>query len=260
MAIPQPTDQHIRIASSIQEEIMMRDFTKRQRSILDFILRLSWGCGKKTAIVPRQKDFSLVGIDETKINAELQWLVNAKVITWNRNSGEFAFIKDYEQWKVSIVPGYNKERFAEILHMNLLAISASGELDEKASILYEKARNNLPKKQVGQTANTDKDGISGQSITSIITSKDIYTADFELFYSKYPRSEDKRRTFKNWKTCLKSYSSDDLLNACNNYKKAKAGTDKQYIKSSANFLGRDKPFEDYINYEPEEQQSTRGWE
>lgn len=46
MVNPQPTDAHIRIAHSLFEEIAMRDFSKRQRIMIDLVLRLSWGCGK----------------------------------------------------------------------------------------------------------------------------------------------------------------------------------------------------------------------
>ncbi len=76
--------------------------------------------------------------------------------------------------------------------------------------------------------------------------KNTYTAEFEMFYGLYPRPEDKRRTFNNWKTCLKSYSVEQLLAAAKTYKSKKAGVDIQYLKSSANFLGKEKPFEDFI--------------
>lgn len=86
-------------------------------------------------------------------------------------------------------------------------------------------------------------------------SKYIYTLEFEKFYSEYPRPEDKRRSFNNWKTCLKTYSVDQLMTACRNYKKAKAGKEIEYIKSSANFIGKEKPFEDYLELKQVEQKS-----
>jgi hypothetical protein len=76
--------------------------------------------------------------------------------------------------------------------------------------------------------------------------KNIYTTEFELFYQTYPRPEDKRRTFTNWNTCLKTNTAEHLIAAANNYKNKKAGTDIQYLKSSANFLGKEKPFEDFL--------------
>lgn len=257
MANPQPTDAHIRIAHSITEAIMMRDFSKRQRAILDLILRLSWGCGKKTAIIPLKKDFRIIGVAETKIKDELEWLVNANVIEWSKETNEFAFLKDFEKWSVSIVPGYDRKRFDELLHINLT--SQNGNLlpemgtSQNGKKVHEKGRNFPKNQEVKQSANTDDKQVCGQSKESIKKSKNIYTAEFEIFYSEYPRPEDKRRTFNNWKNCLKQYTVEDLMKACRNYKTVKAGTDKQYLKSSANFLGRDRPFEDYLNLEPETQ-------
>lgn len=82
-----------------------------------------------------------------------------------------------------------------------------------------------------------------------------YTLDFEKFYALYPRAEEKRRTFTNWKTQLKHYSVEQLMAACENYKKAKRDTEKKYLKTSANFLGRERPFEDYIDYKSEQPKS-----
>jgi hypothetical protein len=176
MASPQPTDAHIRIAHSIEEEIMMRDFTKRQRSILDLVLRLSWGCGKKTAIIPRQKDFEIVGIGETKIKDELIWLVNARVIAWDKDIDEFGFNKDYDQWRVSIVPGFNKERFTELIHLNL-GTSQNSKLSSQNGKsqneeLTETVRTNLPKREDRQGLSTDEKPVcevSKESIKETIT-------------------------------------------------------------------------------------------
>jgi len=67
MASPQPNSPHLRITHSIFEVLMMTDFTKRQRKIIDLILRLSWGCQKNSANIPRQRDFEVLGIAETHI-------------------------------------------------------------------------------------------------------------------------------------------------------------------------------------------------
>ncbi len=162
MVNPQPTDAHLRMAHTIEEEIMMRDFDKRQRKVVDFILRLSWGCGKKSAFIPMQKDFELVGIDQTKAKAVIEWLINAKVISRDETGKLYSFNKNFDEWKVSIVPNYNKDRFNELLRLNIstcqksnsLAKKASEDdgLDETASLegagLDEKASADLTKKQV----------------------------------------------------------------------------------------------------------------
>ena len=139
MANPQPSDAHIRLAHSITEAIMTRDFTKRQRSILDLILRLSWGCGKKTAIIPKQMDFQTVGIARSKIHNELEWLVNAKVIEWNRETNTYSFQKDFDQWAVSLVPGYDRKRYDNLLHINLS--SQNGNIIDETETKFPKCRN-----------------------------------------------------------------------------------------------------------------------
>lgn len=117
MANPQPTDAHLRIAHSLLEQIMVSGFSKRQLSILLFILRLSWGCGKKEANIPRQSDFEIVGVGKGHIKADLDWLMEAKVIY--RNGNFYGFNKDYDQWRVSRARGYKQERVTEMVRLNL---------------------------------------------------------------------------------------------------------------------------------------------
>lgn len=185
MANPQPTDAHLRIAHSIEEEIMMRDFTKRQRSIMDLVLRLSWGCGKKTAYIPMQKDFELVGIDQTKIRTEIEWLVNAKVISRDPSGKEYSFNKNYDEWRVSIVSSYNKNRFAELLSLNIRTCQNSKPLAETASIqedgLDEKASADLTKKQVLITANPTDTSCTGppKESSNITTTTTTTTTDID---------------------------------------------------------------------------------
>jgi hypothetical protein len=76
----QPVDAYLKIAHSIEEQLMVSRFTARQRRILDLILRLSWGCHKKTAYIPRQKDFEVAGISESHIKLHLEWLERSRVI------------------------------------------------------------------------------------------------------------------------------------------------------------------------------------
>lgn len=122
MANPQPTDAHLRIAHSITEAIMMRDFSKRQRKILDLILRLSYGCGKKIALIPRQKDFQVAGIYECDIAKEIAWLVNSHII--GHDSDYYWFNKDFDQWQVSRIKTGElsklQSKLSELLRINLI--------------------------------------------------------------------------------------------------------------------------------------------
>lgn len=117
MANPQLEDGFLGIAHSINEAIMLRDFTKRQRKILDLILRLSWGCHKKYAYIPHQRDFTVVGLYEPDVANELNWLAESKVIL--RDGGFYGFNKDFDQWQVSRVKPYQPEKLSELLSLNL---------------------------------------------------------------------------------------------------------------------------------------------
>lgn len=113
MANPQPTDAHLRIAHSISEQIMISDFTKRQRKILDLILRLSWGCGKKFALIPHQNDFEITGISEGHIKPELDCLITRKVIF--REDNIYSFNKNYDEWRVSLAAKYQPDKLTELV-------------------------------------------------------------------------------------------------------------------------------------------------
>lgn len=117
MANPQPTDPTLRIAHKIAEQIMVSGFTEQQRRILDLILRLSWGCGKKYAIIPRQQDFEVVGVSKTHIRQHLDFLMLAGVIT--RSGTHYAFNKDYDQWRISRALGYQPEKLSALISLNL---------------------------------------------------------------------------------------------------------------------------------------------
>ncbi len=143
MANPQPTDAHLRVAHSINEAIMMRDFTKRQRKILDLILRLSWGCGKQEALIPRQRDFQTVGIGEGHIKAELVWLTQSCIIVISDNN--YSFNKDFDQWQVSRVRPFTPEKLTELVRLNLNGHSPK---------LTTTVSSNLPKGEVSTYHNS----------------------------------------------------------------------------------------------------------
>jgi len=81
--------------------------------------------------------------------------------------------------------------------------------------------------------------------------KNIYTEDFETFWGYYPERSDghnKSGAFRNWKTRLKDYTPEQLINTAINYQafcKAKEYTNTDYVYNASNFLGRNKHFMDY---------------
>jgi DnaD/phage-associated family protein len=117
MANPQPDDSHLRISHSIEEQIMMSMFSERPLRVLLFILRLSWGCGKHSAYIPRQKDFELCGVREFHIKQVLDWLINADVII--RDGDYYQFNKDFDHWHVSRAFNYNPQKLTELVSLNI---------------------------------------------------------------------------------------------------------------------------------------------
>lgn len=124
MASPQPTDSHTRISNELYNQILMRDFTKRQRAILDLLLRLSYGCGKKTAYIPQMRHFEACGVAPNKVKRELDALQLYNVVGWDTGSHEFWLNKDYDTWQIGSPSDDQKDTFAELLRINLKAIDA----------------------------------------------------------------------------------------------------------------------------------------
>lgn len=82
--------------------------------------------------------------------------------------------------------------------------------------------------------------------------KEKYTRNFEDFWRMYPRKLEKRNAFAKWNARLKEgISPADLMVAARNYGLAKAGTDPEFIKLPATFLGSKKPYEEWITGIPE---------
>lgn len=115
MANPQP-DEFTRISNELYTAIMQRDFSKRQRKIIDMIIRMSYGCGKKYAIL-RYIDFEMVGVNKSDIKKEIESLKADQVLTIEDEC--FTLNKDYEQWGVPLVKGSSPNRWAQVLKRNL---------------------------------------------------------------------------------------------------------------------------------------------
>lgn len=79
----------------------------------------------------------------------------------------------------------------------------------------------------------------------------IYTPEFEQFWSAYPRHVEKKKSFAAWKARLNEKeppTTDQLIIAATNYfNQCKVkGTETTYIKYPATFLGPNKPYEDLL--------------
>lgn len=283
MASPQKKDGYIGIANEIWDEIIRRNFTKRQLDILLLILRLSYGCNRKVALIPKQKDFYLCGIGENHIKDEIKFLIQCKVLNKGIEKGEYLFNKNYEQWQITPVLKWDTERFKELIHINLKKAkkkdkklpetgtsyddkdnkktSQKGNLDKDEKLPkkgtfenenFPKREDELPKKgSLGaDEAIQDKDfkpskkGLKNKDIKKV----NIYTCVFEDFWGIYPRKIKKKETFEIWKRVLKNNVHSDLLISCaKNYDAycKKYVEEDIYVMHPSTFLNKER----YLDYE-----------
>lgn len=83
---------------------------------------------------------------------------------------------------------------------------------------------------------------------NIKKSDEKYTPEFEKWYAAYPRKFNKKQTFKNWNTALKTHTVAELYTALLNYKVEieRRGTSPDYITLSTNFLGQKGEFRGWL--------------
>lgn len=113
-------------------------------------------------------------------------------------------------------------------------------------------------KVIDNNSSSTADAVEGEcenTFTSTVTSKPTskYSSDFEEFWSRYPRHQDKGNAFKKYKARLKEgYTVDQLINAATNYTAEcqRERRESKYIKMGSTFLADTHPFEDYIEGVP----------
>ena len=90
--------------------------------------------------------------------------------------------------------------------------------------------------------------------------KGKYSEGFDDFWDAYPRRIEKAAALKAWQRRRKEkVHAEDMIIAARNYADycLKRNTEVQYIKHPSTFLGRDKPYTEYINGPPESPTGVR---
>jgi phage replication O-like protein O len=119
MSSPQLENGYIRIANEIWDEVIRRDFTKRQKDIIFLVWRLSYGCQKRAAYIPKLVYFELAGIRRNHIKEELLNLEKWNVLKWDREAKMFEVNKDLDQWNVPQTGGWDEVKLNELIAINL---------------------------------------------------------------------------------------------------------------------------------------------
>ena len=111
------TKPHIRIDNDLFQAILTCDFKKRQLKIILLIYRLSIGCQREWAKIPRKCDFEAIGITKNNIDRQLQWLINHNIIL---NKGNMYRINDnIDEWQMSPVITYEPGQIRDLISLNL---------------------------------------------------------------------------------------------------------------------------------------------
>lgn len=168
MANPQPTDSHLRIANSILLELICRDFYKRHYTIALIILRISWGCGKKYALIPQYtKFFEACGINKGNIKAELEYLVKNNVIFWEKDANIFQFNKDFDKWRIPYPKTINKTVITNVIGKNLQSSQNKNSVLETRQEFQKNENPVLENLELDESENIDIEPKEGSPITNI---------------------------------------------------------------------------------------------
>lgn len=212
MANPQPTDSHLRLAVTIQDELTLRDFTKRQYKIINLILRVSWACGKKYAVIPQYtKYFRACGIHKSDIKKEINTLIKNNVLSWEQSTNVFEFNKNFDAWLIPYHPDVEKDAIKELISLNLKSWQNTNPVGKTQTKFGNNTNSVGEISELTEAGNADGEQETGEPITSIITS--IYNDYFEILkqVENYPFNQEKDSTTIS--KLIQKYPDIDLLAA-----------------------------------------------
>jgi phage replication O-like protein O len=230
LAGPQKEDGYTAIANEILEQIAKVKLSPTQYRIIFIVWRYTYGFNRKEHELSLGFLSKATGCDKRQLQRELKDLEKMNVIKQNIKNGKsrgISFNKHYDKW---------------VVKMDI------GETTIGETTIGETDNGEIVNSTIGEIVKGAIGEIDNQEIHNLNTNlkKYIYTPEFDKFYEAYPNPQDKQRSFKNWKTCLKTHTAAELIKASENYKEFTKGRDRQYIKSSANFLGKDNFYNDYL--------------
>jgi len=88
---------YTKVENKILDKILTSNFTKRQLKILLFIIRFSYGLGRKYAVL-KKRDFYFAGILPYHVEEELKKLILRGVVKWNPKLGIFWINRNLNEW------------------------------------------------------------------------------------------------------------------------------------------------------------------
>lgn len=163
--------------------------------------------------------------------------------------------------------GWSKDRVSDYLHLLESDAMIDRESDSKRTLitivnysLYQDSqdtnKDTVPdtNPDTNQDSDPDTNQDKNKNIKNIkkYINNNIYSVHFEEFWKHYPRKKEKAKAYKCYIARLnEGYSEDELLTACTRYADEckTSNREERYIKLGATFIGINKPFEDYLRKE-----------
>lgn len=174
----------------------------------------------------------------------LEWLEKQNMITLEHGEGNRKFtLITIVNWE--LYQSENKSIDEELVDEGNSTVS-----EEKQLLEINNNYNN---------ANNEKENKEKKEV-NISSDREEYSDEFESFWLSYPRKIEKKRAYRMWKARLKEkVRGEDMISAAANYNKycMDRKLESSYIKHPATFLGRDRPFEEFIFGIPEKEKMPR---
>jgi len=150
---PQIEDGYIKLSNELWEALMSSDFTKRERRVIDVIIRFSYGCGKKYADLTKSEIALFSDLKLPHVSEALKSLISKKAIMEDETSpNRFWFNKHYKDWEVSSGINENPQfskRLKEVLKRNLTTPEGyqnGNQVTKTVSSGYQNGKFRLPKR------------------------------------------------------------------------------------------------------------------
>ncbi len=193
MSTPQLEDGYIRIVNEVWEALTSIRIPGEARQVLDFIIRKTWGWGKKKDKIPLSQFQIATGLSKNKIIRARKKLITMNLITVPQKGYEntltYSFNKNYLTWK----PLPKKETYPK-----------------KGMSVPQKGYGNSSKRKAGKDSQTPKDTSSKDTKT--------YIAVFDFWNAKNIVTHREIKKFiPHIRAKLEYYSLEEILEAISNY-------------------------------------------
>ncbi len=235
---------------TIVENAVLDDLTLNIYTRLLYVYLCKFSDKSKQCFPSIQRLATTTGMSPNRVRASLDELQQkGYLIKTMRRNGELNLTNVYKlryiQPKLTLVAETPESDTPEVLHEVQV-----GTAPDEVGVLHEVQGGTAPRAPKLKPFNYNQLELK-------------YSLNFDQFWETYPRKVDKQAALRKFIAQItKGYLPADLIGAAKHYAAyCKANeTDMQYIKHAATFLGRDKPFAEFINGLPEAPPGRKGAE